>query len=117
MGLSAGLDEAREAIALVTAGDAPDLVPEVLELLLAALRDPATTMAVLADGDRPTPFPMAIRRDAGRDATARLVRSGERRLSALIEALGAAVIEEARWRARDPLGRTVRDIDTPDDLP
>jgi molybdopterin-guanine dinucleotide biosynthesis protein A len=116
-GLAAGLAEAREAIVFLTAGDMPGLVPEVIELLLSALDDPDAELVVLAEGHRRRPFPMAIRRDAARTTADRLVTSGERRLVALIEALACTVIEEPVWRAVDPEGRSMRDIDTPADLP
>jgi len=116
IGLAAGLEQARQAIVFVTAGDIPELVPEVAELLLAALDDPAVNVTVLAEGDRPWPFPMAVRRDPARTATRRLIESGERRLFALIDSLSGVVIEESVWRALDPAGRSMRDIDTPADL-
>jgi molybdopterin-guanine dinucleotide biosynthesis protein A len=117
IGLAAGLHQAHEATVLLTAGDVPELVPEVVEMLLAALGDPGPEVAVLADDERLLPFPMAIRRDAARTAIARLIASGERRLFSLIDALACAVIEEPVWRAVDPDGRSMRDIDTPADLP
>jgi molybdopterin-guanine dinucleotide biosynthesis protein A len=117
VGLAAGLDGAREATVFVTAGDVPVLVPEVAKLLLHALDDPAVEIAVLGDGDSPQPFPMAMRRDVARATTARLVASGERRLFPLIDALQCTVIDEPAWRALDPEGRSMRDIDTPADLP
>jgi molybdopterin-guanine dinucleotide biosynthesis protein A len=117
VGLAVGLDEAREAIVFLTAGDIPELVPAVGELLLAALDGLDADVAVLADRAGPCPFPMAVRRVPARAATARLVASGERRLFALIDALACAVIEESAWRAVDPGGRSMRDIDTPADLP
>jgi molybdopterin-guanine dinucleotide biosynthesis protein A len=117
IGLAAGLAAAREASVFLTAGDIPGLVPGVVELLLGALDDPAVEIAVLADDDAPQPFPMAMRRDVARTTTARLVASGERRLFSLIEGLACAVIESSVWRAVDPDGRSIRDIDTPADLP
>jgi molybdopterin-guanine dinucleotide biosynthesis protein A len=117
IGLAAGLAAAREASVFLTAGDIPGLVPGVVELLLGALDDPAVEIAVLADDDAPQPFPMAMRRDVARTTTARLVGSGERRLFSLIEDLACAVIEAPVWRAVDPDGRSIRDIDTPADLP
>lgn len=116
-GLAAGLDEAREKIVFLTAGDVPGLSPAVAQLLLAALDGPGIDLAVLADGDRASPFPMAVRRDPGRITAARLIGSGERRLSSLIDALGSTMIAEPRWRAVDPEGRSTRDIDTQADLP
>jgi molybdopterin-guanine dinucleotide biosynthesis protein A len=117
VGLAAGLDEAREAIVFLTAGDIQELVPQVVELLLAGLDDPAVELAVLTDGSQSRPFPMAIRRDAARTAARRLVESGERRLFALIDALSATMIEGAVWQPLDPEGRSMHDIDTPADLP
>jgi molybdopterin-guanine dinucleotide biosynthesis protein A len=117
VGLAAGLDGAREAIVFVTAGDIPELVPEVAELLLAGLDDPAVELIVLTDFGQPRPFPMAIRRDPARTAARRLVEAGERRLVALVDALSATRIEAAVWQPLDPEGRSMHDIDTPADLP
>lgn len=117
LGLATGLDHAREAIVLLTAGDVAELVPEVVEMLLAALDEPGRELAVLADRDRPAPFPMAMRRDEAREAAARVIASGDRRLFSLVDDLVGTVIEERTWRAVDPTGRSMRDIDTPADLP
>lgn len=116
VGLAAGLDEAREKTVFLTAGDVPRLVPAVVELLLAALDGSGTDLAVLADGGQPSPFPMAVRRDAALAATTRLIASGERRLLSLIDALVSAVITEPLWRAVDPQGHSIRDIDSQADL-
>ncbi len=117
LGLAAGLAAARQAIVVVTAGDMPDVQPRVIGLLLDALRDASVQVAVLAEGDRPQPLPMVVRRDVARAATERLIEAGERRLGALTEELARSVISEAVWRAVDPEGRTLRDIDTSADLP
>lgn len=116
MGLAVGLDRAQEATVLVTAGDIPGLVPGVVELLLGSLAAPGWEVAVLAQGDWPAPFPMAVRRDVARMTIARLIESGERRLFPLIDALAGTVIAESVWRALDPEGRSIHDIDTPADL-
>lgn len=115
-GLLAGLDAAREAVVLVTAGDMPDLRANVVEALLAALEAAVAEAAVLEDGDRLRPLPMAVVRDPARAAAGRLLAAGERRLRALVDALDTTVIPEASWRALDPDGRSLRDVDTPDDL-
>ena len=116
VGLSAGIAAATEPIVLVTAGDMPELVPSVIEALLAALDDPAVDAALLRHDGRPRPLPMALRRVPAQAAASRLVADGERRLRALPEALATTVIDEAVWRVHDPDGRTMRDIDTPGDL-
>jgi molybdopterin-guanine dinucleotide biosynthesis protein A len=116
VGLLAGLAAATEAVVLVAAGDMPELVPAVVEALLAELDDPGKDAAVLQHDGRPRPLPMALRRVPAHAAAARLVATGERRLGALPDALAATVIDEAIWRALDPDGRSMRDIDTPADL-
>jgi hypothetical protein len=59
---------------------------------------------------------MAVRRDPALAAIDRLVVQGERRLGALIEALRTRTIAESTWRALDPDGDTLRDIDAEADL-
>jgi molybdopterin-guanine dinucleotide biosynthesis protein A len=117
LGLAAGLATAQEAIVLVTAGDMPDIHPGVIDLLLDALDDASVEVVVLAEDDRPRPLPMVVRRDVARAAIDRLIEAGERRLGALTEELARTVIAEPVWRVVDPEGRTLRDIDTPADLP
>jgi molybdopterin-guanine dinucleotide biosynthesis protein A len=116
-GLLAGLEAAREPAVLVTGGDMPDLSPAVAEVLLAELDASRADVVVLEDGGRPRPLPMAIDRDAGRAVAQRLIGAGERRLRAIVEALASSVVAEGTWRALDPGGGSLRDIDTPDDLP
>lgn len=116
VGLLAGLVAATGTTVLVAAGDMPELVPSVVELLLAALDDPRTEAALLVQDGRSRPLPMALRRLPARVAAARLVAAGERRLGALPAALATTAIDEAAWRALDPDGRTMRDIDTTADL-
>jgi hypothetical protein len=48
----------------------------------------------------------------------RLLAGGERRLRALLAQLDSVVaIDPATWRADDPTGETLRDVDVPSDLP
>lgn len=115
-GLLAGLGAARETVVIVTAGDMPELQPAVVEALLAALAMSTLDAAVLEDASQPRPLPMAIARDPARAAAERLIASGERRLRALLGEIATTVIAETDWRALDPDGRSVRDVDTPDDL-
>jgi molybdenum cofactor guanylyltransferase len=100
---------------IVVGGDMPTLVPTVLARLIAALdrRD----AAVLADGARARPLPLAIRRQAGSAAADDLLAAGERRLRALLERLDVEVIPYDLWIEDDPAGESLRDVDVPDDLP
>jgi molybdopterin-guanine dinucleotide biosynthesis protein A len=78
---------------------------------------PAHEAAALQFDGRRQQLPMALRRQAALHAARRLTDSGERRLGALLDALFVATIAEKTWRRLDPGGATLRDIDTPDDLP
>jgi molybdenum cofactor guanylyltransferase len=116
-GLGVGLravDDGVERV-IVVGGDMPTLVPAVLRRLIAALD--AAEAAVLADAERPRPLPLAVRRAVAGEAVDRLLLDGERRLRALLEALDVAVIPPETWRDDDPTGESLRDVDTPDDLP
>lgn len=116
-GLLAGLGIAGASVVLVSAGDMPDLVPAVVERLLASVDQDGCEAAVLAHDGRAGPLPLVIRRDPAREAAVRLVGTGERRLGALLDALATTVVAEVVWRPLDPLGLSLRDIDTPADLP
>jgi molybdopterin-guanine dinucleotide biosynthesis protein A len=117
VGLTAGLRGATNPVAVAVGGDMPTMVPSVLQALVARLDDPSVDAAVLEDDGRRRPLPLALRTAPARAAAARLVADGERRLGALIEALATSVVDEATWRALDPDGRTLRDVDMPADLP
>ena len=126
-GLAAGLaappaldtpvrDEAPR-IALVVGGDMPSLVPDVLRLLAKALAaEPALDAMTLA-ASRPAPLPMAVRWQAARIAVDAVLAPGSRRsLMALIAAVPSATVPAEAWRAVDPAGASLRDVDTPTDL-
>jgi molybdopterin-guanine dinucleotide biosynthesis protein A len=117
VGLVAGLRRATNPVTLVVGGDMPTLVPAVLEAMIARLVDPGLDAVILEDDDRRRPLPSALRTAPARAAGSRLVAAGERRLGALFEALATAVIDQSTWRLLDPDGRTLRDVDTPADLP
>ncbi len=118
-GLRAGGIVATHAILLVVAGDMPALVPGVLRLLVGALEGGATA-AALGDLDRgaaPHPLPLALARAAAVPAIDVLLAADCRSLKALLAALGASSVDASRWQALDPDGRTLRDVDRPEDLP
>ena len=126
VGLLAGLEAAREPVVLVVGGDMPTLVGAILEAMLAELEMPDATdprdaseaaQAVVLEHDRRArPLPMVVRRDPALVAADHLIKAGERRLRALAETLPTRIIPESIWRAIDPDGLTLRDIDTPADL-
>ena len=72
---------------------------------------------VLEHDGRARPLPLVLRREPALATAQRLFTTGERRLRALPEALATSTIPEATWRALDPAGLTLRDIDTVEDRP
>lgn len=115
-GLLTGLRAAREPVVLVVGGDMPTLVAAVIESMLRGLDAPDVDAVILEADGRARPLPMVVRRERALAAAERLVGSGERRLGALPEDLVTRILAEATWRAIDPEGRSIRDIDRPADL-
>ena len=116
-GLLAGLLEARAPLVIVVGGDMPSLVGEVLAAMLAELDTHGRVDAVvLQHAGQARPLPMALRREPALIVTASLLDAGARRLRAVTEALDRRVIKSKAWRALDPDGRTLVDIDEPSDL-
>jgi molybdopterin-guanine dinucleotide biosynthesis protein A len=113
--LAGSLDAARGDVSIVVGGDMPSLVPAVLVALIGALA-PDRNAAVLMDGERQRPLPLAVRTWPAREATRTLRADGVGRLRALVEALDAEGIPEVDWRALDPQGASLVDVDRPEDL-
>jgi molybdopterin-guanine dinucleotide biosynthesis protein A len=104
-------------IALVVGGDMPWLVPGVLRLMIERLEAAEGLGAITLDASPPAPLPMAIQAAAAGKATLACLAAGRRSLRALLDAIPATTLPADDWRALDPGGATLRDIDTPDDLP
>lgn len=117
VGLLAGLRSTCAAVAIVVAGDMPLLRAEVLRLLVErVVADEHVGAVTLLDGDRRRPLPCAVRVEPARVAADRLVVTGRRSLRSLLGSLAAEAVDEAEWRALDPDGSSLRDVDTPLDL-
>lgn len=120
VGLLAGLEAAREPIALVAGGDMPTLSIDVLRALVAPLlaegAEGNADAAVLVRHGVDRPLPAAVRNGAATEAARRLLGQDERSLVALFRTLRTRRIAEADWRALDPGGETLLDVDTPADL-
>jgi len=117
-GLVAGLDAVggdSTPVALVAGADMPRLEPAVLDLLAATVEaDPGTGAAMLG-ADPPATLPIAISVDLARLAGNAQLAQDRRSLHAFLDAIHAIVIPAARWRALDPEGLTLHDIDLPSD--
>jgi molybdopterin molybdotransferase len=117
-GLAAGLAALPRPVdvAIVVAGDMPTLVPAVLDLLAGELaRDPSLGVVCL-EADPASLLPSAIRPSVAGPAAAALLAADRRSLRGLLAAVPAVVVPAGDWRAIDPDGVTLRDVDTPADL-
>jgi hypothetical protein len=61
-------------------------------------------------------MPALFRVDAARPVVAALIRGGERRLRASLEALRVEMLDESWWRTHDPAAEWRIDVDRPGDL-
>jgi molybdopterin-guanine dinucleotide biosynthesis protein A len=114
-GLEAALAGARHDHVLVVATDHPTLSVDVLALLVARART-SSARAVALEGPRGgEPFLAVYRRDA-LAAVRGMLDAGTRRMQDVLEGLDAELVPEVEWRAVDPDGATLADVDTPEDL-
>ncbi len=116
-GLAAGLGSATGSeIAVVVGGDMPWLVPGVLQLLVELLVvDPSLGAATLEAEPRCV-LPMAVRTMAAAPAARSLLAEDRRALGGLLDRIQSASVPAGQWRRLDPAGRTLADVDTPQDL-
>ena len=116
-GLLAGLRAASDPVVVAIGGDTPALVAAVIESMLVALDSSGADAVVLEHDGRARPLPIVLRREPAVAAASSLRANGERRLRAITEVLATELVPETEWRSLDPDGVTLRDIDTPADLP
>lgn len=114
-GLIAALEASEAPVALVAGGDMPALSGAVLREMLDDLHETGAGAVALAEDDDVRPLPCAVRREALAEGR-HLVGEGERSLRALLRAIGVRGMPEDTWRALDPEGRTLFDVDEPADL-
>ena len=75
-----------------------------------------TLAATPLDAPPQAPLPMPLRPAAAGPGALACLAAGRRSLRALLDAIPATTLPAAEWRALDPGGETLRDIDTPGDL-
>jgi molybdopterin-guanine dinucleotide biosynthesis protein A len=116
-GTLAGLQAATTDVVVVAGGDMPELSTAVLlEMLGVARTEPTVEAVALRDGDRVPPLPIVVRRERGAQVAHASLHAGRRSLRTFLDALRVAVVDEATWRALDPGGGSLRDVDEPGDL-
>ena len=108
-----------ESLAVVVGGDMPRVVPAVLTAMLDRLAaDPAVDAILLEapDAARRQVLPLALRVAAAQRVATSLLGLEDRSIRALVDRLGAEELPAEIWRALDPVGDTLVDIDTREDL-
>jgi molybdopterin-guanine dinucleotide biosynthesis protein A len=115
-GLAAGLADIQTELALVAAGDMPDMSPSVLLEMVAQVRGSGGDAAALEHVGTLRPLPVVLRAEPAREAAHALLGRGERSLKALLTALRVTRVGESAWGPLDPRGDTLRDVDVPEDL-
>ena len=120
-GLAAGLAATRAPLAILVGGDQPALQPALLAELLLWLDpeagEPSLDVVGLEEDGRLRPLPVALRVATVRPAAAVALAGGTRSLVGLFGGLRAGTLSPEQWRALDPAGDSLRDVDTRDDLP
>jgi molybdopterin-guanine dinucleotide biosynthesis protein A len=115
-GLAAGLADVETELALVAAGDMPDMSSSVLLEMVAQARESGADAAALEHVGTLRPLPVVLRAEPAREAARALLGRGERSLTALLTALRVTRLAESTWLPLDPHGSTLRDVDLPEDL-
>jgi len=123
--LHGALGEARGNSAVVVGGDMPDLVPDVLRLLLDRLEADQSIEAIIlgrrdpgasAPGQPRPVLPIALGVRAAAAASEAAIADGRRSLQSLLERLTWAELPPSAWLPLDPDARTLLDVDTRADL-
>jgi molybdopterin-guanine dinucleotide biosynthesis protein A len=116
-GLLTGLEALTDPdVALVLAGDMPGVRPAVLRLLVEALQADRSLAIAHLEADPVATLPLAARPGVVIPVAHALIAADRRSLRALLDSVPSHAIPMADWRAVDPGGATLRDIDTPEDL-
>ena len=117
VGVAVGLREAKTPYAIIAAGDMPDISQTLLNFMLQRLREHEDVDAlVLQDIDTFRPLPAVVRTRIA-EAADKLLADGKDSLNELFGAVASRTLSEHDWRPFDPNGNSLRDIDTPEQLP
>lgn len=123
VGLATALEGTTGRRVIVVAGDMPRLRPAVLQAMLDALGSATTAPGqaipdaiVLTSEGGARPLPVALAVDAARRAATETLGAGDRSLRAMLARLAVGELDAETWRALDPHGATLIDIDVPADI-
>jgi molybdenum cofactor guanylyltransferase len=112
-GIAAGLQAAQHDRVVVVACDMPFLNPNLLRYLMVLSGD--YEAVVPQTGDEFEPLHAVYRRACYRPIVQRLA-SGQRRVISFFADVRLRVVSEVEWRTIDPDGRSLMNLNTPDDL-
>ena len=112
-GIAVGLQAARHSLAVVVACDMPFLNVTLLRWLIDLAHD--YDAVVPQTGDEFEPLHAVYRRACCGPIVQRLER-GERRVISFFADVRLRPVPEAEWRVLDPAGRSLVNLNTPDDL-
>ena len=117
--LERGIPDPVTSLAIVVGGDMPRLVPAVLRAMLDRLAGDLELDAVIlrAPGTpRRQVLPLALREHAGAGAARAALDAGDPSLRGFVDRLRTLELPAEVWRALDPRGDTLTDVDTSTDL-
>jgi molybdopterin-guanine dinucleotide biosynthesis protein A len=112
-GLAVGLDAMKHDVAIVVACDMPFLNLDLFRYLIERAAD--FDAVVPQTGDQYEPLHAVYRRSC-LAAIQRRLANNERRVISFFQDVRLAVVPEAEWRVIDPTGRSLSNLNTPDDL-
>jgi molybdopterin-guanine dinucleotide biosynthesis protein A len=112
-GLAAGLAAMRRELAVVVACDMPFLNLDLFRFLIERAAD--FDAVVPMTGDQYEPLHAVYRRTC-LTAIQRRLANDERRVISFFQDVRLLAIPEAEWRVVDPAGRSLSNLNTPDDL-
>ena len=112
-GIAAGLQAVQHDLAFVAACDMPFLNPRLLRYLL--LESPGYDAVVPQSGAEFEPLHALYRRTCYPSIVQRLT-NGQRRVISFFADVRLRTVLEAEWRTIDPAGRSLLNLNTPDDI-
>ena len=112
-GIAAGLAAMNHELGIVVACDMPFLNLDLFRYLIERAAD--FDVVVPQTGDQYEPL-HAIYRRSCLAAIQRRLANNERRVISFFQDVRLSVMPEAEWRAIDPTGRSLANLNTPDDL-
>ena len=114
-GLETALAGAKHPLVLVVATDHPALSVDVLRLLIDRAATTDALAVALTGPHGGEPF-LAVYRRGALAAVRAALDGGTRRMQEMLAALEPDLVAPDVWRAVDPDGRTLDDVDVPEDL-